>query len=81
MKPVHSPLCYVSHLLHTEGLPSLNPFLCAGKIVLPKNVVNTDREKWTTYVNERRCDAKGRGSIYSNKGEALTGLLMTAWQA
>ena len=49
--------------------------------MLPKDVVNTDREKWKTYVNERRCDAKGRGSIYSNKGRALTGLLIAAWQA
>ena len=64
----------------TEGLFSIHPFLCAGKVVLPKDVVNTDQEKWKNYVNERRCDAKGRGSIYSNKGEALTSLLIAAWQ-
>ena len=79
---MHSLLCTVSHLLHTEGLLLMfHPSLCAGKIVLPKDVVNTDQEKWKNYVKERRCEAKGRGSIYSNKGGALTGLLIAARQA
>lgn len=49
--------------------------------MLPKDVVNTDQEKWKNYVKERRCDAKGRGSIYSNKGKALSGLWIAAVQA
>lgn len=49
--------------------------------MLPKDVVNTDQEKWKKYVKERRCDAKGRGSIYSNKGKSLSGLWIAAVQA